>query len=88
MPYSFNIQNSHSTAQSLLKAEIDENTKLCSFDIANMYTNIPTSELVNIIRNILNSDYSTSKEEKDELVNLVNMILEQNYFQFNNQFFK
>jgi hypothetical protein len=58
-PYSFNVQNSHSLAQSLSNIETDENKKLCSFDIENMYTNIPTSELVNIIKNIMNCDYST-----------------------------
>jgi hypothetical protein len=39
--------------------------KLCSFDIVNMYTNIPTSELKNIITNILNNDHYMSKEEKE-----------------------
>jgi hypothetical protein len=29
-----------------------------------------------------------SKDEKEELLHILNMILEQNYFQFNNQFFK
>jgi hypothetical protein len=78
----------HIASVSLLNTEIGGNTKLCPFDIENMYTNIPTPELVNVIKNIMNCDYSTNMDEKDELVNLVNKILEQNYFHFNNQFFK
>jgi hypothetical protein len=36
----------------------------------------------------MNYDHHTGKEEKVDLFMLLNMILEQNYFQFNNQFFK
>jgi hypothetical protein len=42
--------------------------KLGSFDIENMYTNIPTMELKKIRKNILNSDHYTSKEEKEEYI--------------------
>jgi hypothetical protein len=42
--------------------------KLCLFDIENMYTNLPTMELKNIIKNILNNDHYTNKEEKEELL--------------------
>jgi hypothetical protein len=59
LSHSFNVQNSHSLAQSLSNIETDANTKLCSFDIENMYMNIPNSELVNIIKNIMNCNYST-----------------------------
>jgi uncharacterized Rossmann fold enzyme len=52
-----------------------------------MYTNIPTNKLKEIITNILN-DYHTNKEEKEELLNILDMILEQNYVQFNNQYHK
>jgi hypothetical protein len=51
LPYTtFNAQKSHSLAESLIKTKIDKNTTLCSFNVENMYTNIPTSELKNIIR--------------------------------------
>jgi hypothetical protein len=53
-----------------------------------MYTNIPTSELKSITTNILNNDHYTSKEEKEELLYILDMILKQNYLQFNNQFYK
>jgi hypothetical protein len=45
-------------------------------------------ELKNIIKNILNNNHYTSKEEKEELLYILDMILEQKYLQFNNQFFK
>jgi hypothetical protein len=88
LPYTFKVQNSHSIIQSLQNIEIDENTKLCSFDIENMYTNIPTSELKNVIKNIVDQNHNMSNIENDELLNLLNFILEQNYFQFKNKFYK
>jgi hypothetical protein len=84
LPNTFNVQNSHSITQSLQDIEIDENTKLCSFYIENMYTNIPTPELKDIIKDIIDQNCSMGNVEKDELLNSLNLILEQNYFQFKN----
>jgi hypothetical protein len=38
-------QNSSNVIQNLKNTKIDENTEICSFDIGNMYTNIPTTEV-------------------------------------------
>jgi hypothetical protein len=53
----------------------------------NMYTNIPVTEVQNIIKEIVNNDNHTPKK-KQELVTLLNTVLEQNYLQFNDQFYK
>jgi hypothetical protein len=37
--------------------EINENTRLCSFDIENMYTDIPKNNLIIIINNILQNNH-------------------------------
>jgi hypothetical protein len=74
--------------QSLNNLEINNNTKLCSFDIVNMYTNIPTTELTTIIKEILKTNYQISEEYKNELLSLTNCILELNYIQFNKQFYQ
>jgi hypothetical protein len=49
-----------------------------------MYTNIPTNELKEIITNILNNNHYINKKEKEDILNTLNMILEQNYLQNNN----
>jgi hypothetical protein len=53
-----------------------------------MYTNIPTTEVKELIANILNRNPHFDKERKEELINLVNIVLEQNYLEYNNQFSK
>jgi hypothetical protein len=42
----------------------------------------------NITKDVLNRDYFTNQEDKYEPLNLASTILEQNYIQFNNHFYK
>jgi hypothetical protein len=84
----FNVPNSNSLIQTLENIKIGGNTKVRSFDIVNMYTNIPNTEARDIIKYFLKYYYCMKDEDKKELLILLNTILEQNYLQFNNQFFK
>jgi hypothetical protein len=52
-----------------------------------MYTNISIRELTDIIRNILHNN-STPEKQKQELVTLINTIINHNYLQFNNEYYK
>jgi hypothetical protein len=42
LPNAFNVPNSYTLAQELTNIETNEHIQLCCFDIANMYTNIPS----------------------------------------------
>jgi hypothetical protein len=57
------LETCHLT-QSLQNVSINKHTKLCSFDTENMYTNIPTTEVKEVIANILNKDPHFDKERK------------------------
>jgi hypothetical protein len=72
--------------QGLTQIKIDENTRLCSFDIENMYTNIPTNEVGSIIDEILNKN-NVKETAKEEILDLSNVILEENYVQINEQYY-
>jgi hypothetical protein len=66
---------------------IKQNTRMCSFDITNIYTNIHLNAITNIIRSIL------SKEEIPQSIiyetdRITKLIIEQNYFQHNKLFYK
>jgi hypothetical protein len=52
LPNAFNVQNRSTLAHSLKQVKIDKNTRLCSFDIKNMYTNIPVQEIKGIVKNV------------------------------------
>jgi hypothetical protein len=83
LPNVFNVPNTRNLIQSLNNVEVNNNTKLCSFDIVNMYTNIPTTEIKNTVKEMLETNHQVPQEYKNELLNLTNCILEQNYIQFN-----
>jgi hypothetical protein len=53
-----------------------------------MYTIIPTRELINIIKGILDRNNNTSDKQKQEIMTLAHTIIDQNYLQFNNQYYK
>jgi hypothetical protein len=53
-----------------------------------MYTNIPVSDLPNIIRDIITRNNATTKGECTEILNLLELIIDRNYIQHNDQYYK
>jgi hypothetical protein len=46
LPNVFNVQNSETLMHNLKQINTHANMKTCSFDIKNMYTNVPTASVV------------------------------------------
>ena len=53
LPNVFNVKNSIQLINDLTEISIDKNTRLASFDIESMYSNVPTDELTSIIKFII-----------------------------------
>jgi hypothetical protein len=53
---------------------INEDTRLCSFDIANIYTNIPKTDTSNIINNILRNNHETNDNTREEIMHMVHLV--------------
>ena len=70
----------------LLDIVYDNNIKFASFDITNMYTNIPTDELPNIIRNLCSVN-NIKPTTQSEILHLCYIALSQNYFQFKDSYY-
>jgi hypothetical protein len=87
LPNVFSVVNSKELIHNLKRIKTQQNTKVCSFNIKNMYTNIPQNELIHIIRETLEYN-STSDNQKQKLIILVEAILNQNYLQHMNQQYK
>jgi hypothetical protein len=54
LPYTYNIQDSKTLITELKTIQIDRNTRICSLNIKNMYTNIPRTETTNNTQHIKN----------------------------------
>jgi hypothetical protein len=86
LPYIYNIQNSIQLITDLKTIELSKDTRLCSFDITNMYTNIP--KIWFIIKNILENNNEIGKNIQKETIHILETIIEQNYFQFDQEHYK
>jgi hypothetical protein len=87
LPNAFNIQNSKKLMRKLQKTDTQGNIMLCSFDITNMYSNIPQKELILVTDNSIQNN-NVNTVQKDEVILLVNTILKQNYIQHNSHQYK
>ena len=79
--YAFNIKNTTQLINDLKDIPFEQSLRLASFDISNMYMNIPTGELLMIIKSACESN--TVKDGlKHNIIKLVKVITDRNYFQF------
>jgi hypothetical protein len=85
LPNTFNVRNSTHLIQDLCEIPFDSNLHFVSFDITNMYTNIPTDELVDI--DSLCKEHSINEKLRHEIIKISQLIIRQNYFQFLNSFY-
>jgi hypothetical protein len=60
---------------------INQYTRLASFDIANMYSNILTDEMISIIK-FISLQQNVDQKLMEELILMTHTIMEQNYFEF------
>jgi hypothetical protein len=73
LPNVFNVQNSETLMHSLKQTSTQSSTKMCSFDIKNMYTIIPLDELINIIHTTLARN-NIPDDHKYEIITLVKVM--------------
>jgi hypothetical protein len=57
LPYTFNIKSTSHLIEDLNNIPYSQNLKLASFDTANMYTNILTNDLIDIIDMAYQNNY-------------------------------
>ena len=86
LPYAFNVNNTIELIRELEHIPINHSTKLASFDITNMYANIPILDTLNILK-LLCTQNNIDKHISNEIITLTHTITNQNYFKFNNTYF-
>jgi hypothetical protein len=79
LPNTFNVKNSPLLMEKLSQIPYTDNLRLASFDIKDMYTNIPTHKLPNILK-MLCSYHGMPYSFTQELITLMRILLKQNYF--------
>ena len=71
----------------LHKLYITEKHRILTLDIKGLYVNLPKQGIIQSASFWLDKN-NTSKKIKEQIIRLLKIIIEQNYFQYNDQFFK
>jgi hypothetical protein len=62
--------------------------RIITLDIKDMYVNLPIKENIKTVQFWLNKHNNKRKEINEQLVQLLNTIMNQNYFQYEGQIFQ
>jgi hypothetical protein len=81
LPHTFNVKHTVQLMSDLREIPFDQNLKIASFDITNMYSNVPTGELTKIIDLMCNQN-DIKEQLKYEIMKISQILIKQNYFQF------
>ena len=79
------IKNSIELIHNIKEKHIPHNSTLASFDLTNLYMNIPMSETLQILAYMLKQN-NTPQAHIDEIIKITTIITQQNYFNFNNKY--
>jgi hypothetical protein len=87
LPNTFNVTNTTDLISDLNKIKLNQDSRLCSFDVVNMYTNVPTDTISSIITEILGK-LNMQTQITRKIILIINTVLEQNCFKFDNRFYQ
>jgi hypothetical protein len=87
LKYEYNITNTTHFTNNISKLKLNSDHKLLTMDIKDLYINIPINDTLYITNNLLKLNH-TDKAITREIMAILEMILHQNYFQYNEKFYK
>jgi len=87
LPYTYTTKNSYKIAQELNNIQINEHNKIINLDIKDLYVNLPIQNILHITKFWLKK-YNKTNTITEQTLYLLEVILKQNYFQYNNQYFQ
>lgn len=83
---SFSLKNSYDLIDKTKDIKVLQHHTLASFDMVNLYTNVPVPDTLDIVEKHLNNS-NLLPEAVNEFMSLLKEILKQNYFEFNGSFY-
>lgn len=80
----YSMKNSTEVIQEIENTKVCNNTRLMSLDVKDMFTNIPIEKVIDIVKENRMNNY----DGKDQVLKIIKTCTEQNYYRFNNKFYK
>ena len=87
LPHTYNLRNSQQLAEELINLQVDSNTKMITYDIKDLYVNLPIQGIITTTEFWLNRS-NTDKKLITEIIQVLTTIVNQNYFQHENMWFQ
>ena len=87
LPDTYITKNSQEIVQELHNTQIRANHKIITLDINDLYVNLPRKGIIQVTRFWLDRN-NINNTITEQIIHLLKVILGQNYFQYNNQFFQ
>jgi hypothetical protein len=87
LPTTYTTKNSYELAQELHNIQINENNKIITLGIKDLYVNLPIKNILCITKFWLNK-HNHDHIITEQTLYLLEIILKQNYFQYNNHFYQ
>jgi hypothetical protein len=83
----YTAKNSYELAQELHNTNINEYSKIITLDIQDTYVHLPIKNILHITKFWLHK-YNHNPDVMEQTLYLLEAILKQNYFQYNNRFYQ
>jgi hypothetical protein len=87
LPNTYTTMNSYEIAQELHNTQINKNHRTITLDIKDLYVNLPIQNILCITKFWLNKNNWDSTTTEQTLY-LLETVLKQNYFQYNNRYYQ
>ena len=81
------IKNSIEFINKIQNINIKKSYKIASLDIVNLYTNIPVTETICLVKENLMNSHNLNSQQINEIIKLLTTVLPQNYFTYNGKFY-
>lgn len=82
----YSIKNSYDLVDKIKNVTLPSNAKFVSFDVSNLFPSIPVIDSVKLVEKLLLKN-KVNPVKKQEILNTLEVCVQQNYFEFNNEFY-
>ncbi|CAF2990126.1 unnamed protein product [Rotaria sp. Silwood2] len=84
------LKNTRNLITEIAKITLDPDDRLISIDVVDMFTNVPVSQAISIVLQLIGSSekFCQTRLTKSDLYDLLNLCLKNSYFTFNGRFYR
>lgn len=87
LEHNHSVKNSFELINSIQNLEVKPHQLLASFDVVNLYTNVPVAHTIALVKDNLETHSNMLPEAINECIELLTEVLKQNYFIFDNKLY-